>query len=412
MPATRQVPSSTYRLQFSHRMAGRTRPDGGARGVMMMLTVATATGSLGLGAGGTAGALVAVELTGRTAAAGWPLSVLVLGQAAGAVLISHVTRLADRWIALASGYGTGAVGAVLVVLAAEGDSFPAMLGASFLLGAANAAVMLTRYAVVEVTPPQVRGRALGTVFGATAVGAVVGVLVLGPSAAVAKELGVSGFLGLYLLAGLAFVGAASMLLHLRATLRRWHRADPGQRDDEPARPARGRALWVPLGLLAVTNLVMTAIMVVAPVHLHAHGQALEVIGVITALHVLLMFGPSPLTGWLADRAGGLTVTAAGVGLLALAALAGGVLDASDPWAAACFLALLGLGWNAGVVGGSALLASDRGQLRAQGYGEIAMGFAATLGSPAAGMLVASGEFAVLCLVVAAAAAVSMAALLR
>lgn len=372
-------------------------------GVTAALATATAIGSLGLGAGGTAGALVAVELTGHTAAAGWPLGVLVVGQALGALLISRGTRLADRWLALAGGYGIGAAGAALVVLAGEIRSFPLMLAGSALLGVANAGVYLTRYGVIEVTDPQVRGRALGAVFGATAVGAVAGVFLLGPSAVVAHALGMSGFLGLYLLAVVAFVAAAVVLLRLRASLpvRR-----PATTDDSapPGRP--GRVLWVPLGLLAVTNLGMTAIMVVAPVHLRSHGQTLELIGVVTAVHVLLMFGPSAVTGRLADRVGGLAVAVGGLGLLAAAALVGGVVDAADPWASGCFLALLGLGWNCGVVGGSALLAtslSGPGQLRAEGYGETAMGFAAALGSPVAGMLVAGGGFGVLSLAVAAAA---------
>jgi MFS family permease len=391
---------------FDRPTAGAAAPGGvpmTPRAVMTALTLATAIGSLGLGAGGTAGALVAVELTGRAAAAGWPLGVLVVGQAVGALLISRVTRLADRWIAVAGGYGIGAAGAVLVVLAGQAGSFPAMLFGSFLLGAANAAVMLTRYAVVEVTEPEVRGRALGTVFSATAVGAVAGVFVLGPSATLAAALGVSGFLGLYLLALLAFVAAACVLLRLRASLRGRHLVGAAQRAVREDASDRTGALWVPLGLLAVTNLAMTAIMVVAPVHLHSHGQALQAIGVITALHVLLMFGPSAVTGWLADRAGGLAVATAGLGTLAIAALAGGVVDAANPWATTCFLALLGLGWNAGVVGGSALLATSVSGLRAEGYGETAMGFAAAVGSPAASTLVAGGGFGVLCLAVATAA---------
>jgi hypothetical protein len=61
-------------------------------------------------------------------------------------------------------------------------------------------------------------------------------------------------------------------------------------------------------------------------------------------------------------------------------------------------ALLGLGWNAGVVGGSTMLtrsvpASLR--LQTEGIGEVAMGLAAGAGAPVAGLIVAFGDFATL-----------------
>ena len=65
------------------------------------------------------------------------------------------------------------------------------------------------------------------------------------------------------------------------------------------------------------------------------------------------------------------------------------------------LVLLGLGWNFGIVGGSTLLsASTIPGLRphAEGIGEVAMGLAAGLGAPIAGVLVATGGFTSLWLV--------------
>jgi hypothetical protein len=100
--------------------------------------------------------------------------------------------------------------------------------------------------------------------------------------------------------------------------------------------------------------------------------------------VLCMFAPSPLTGWLADRAGSGTVTAIGAVLLAAAGVSGATLDTSAGTAMTAMLALLGLGWNAGVVGGSTMLAgSVPATLRPQteGIGEVVMGLAAGAGAP-------------------------------
>jgi hypothetical protein len=79
------------------------------------------------------------------------------------------------------------------------------------------------------------------------------------------------------------------------------------------------------------------------------------------------------------------------------------------------LVVLGLGWNAGVVGGSALLAASVDaelRPRSEGIGEATMGLAAAAGAPAAGALVALGGYAILCLAGAALAGMVLAARLR
>jgi hypothetical protein len=54
-----------------------------------VLALATAVGSTGLAAGGTAGALLGVEITGTEAAAGLPLGLLVVGSAATTATLSN-----------------------------------------------------------------------------------------------------------------------------------------------------------------------------------------------------------------------------------------------------------------------------------------------------------------------------------
>ena len=61
-------------------------------------------------------------------------------------------------------------------------SFVALLLGSTMLGAGNVAVFLARYAAAEVGGETIRGRALGTVFFAAAIGSILGPNLLGPSA--------------------------------------------------------------------------------------------------------------------------------------------------------------------------------------------------------------------------------------
>jgi MFS family permease len=136
-------------------MDAETTPE--RRATLVLLAVATAIGALGLAAGGSAGALLAEDMTGSTTWAGVPLGFLVLGSAAGALLISRQTSRAGRGRGLVLGYGVGVAGAAMVVAATEVDDFALLLAGSAALGAANAAIFLTRYAAADLGGESGRG---------------------------------------------------------------------------------------------------------------------------------------------------------------------------------------------------------------------------------------------------------------
>jgi MFS family permease len=361
---------------------------------LVLLVVATAVGSTGLSAGGTAGTLIAVDLTGSAALAGVPLGLLVVGSAAGAVLISRRSQQAGRVAGLRWGYALGALGAAIVVVGTAVESFGLVLAGSLALGVANAAVFLSRYAAAEVGGGAVRGRALGLVLGSAAVGAVASPNLLGPSGHLASWLGLPRLAGLHLVAVPSFLIAGALLAALPS------RSAVGQAD-RPRSPTgtwirdaiKGTRVRLALVVLAATNLVMVATMAVAPAHLEAHGYSLGGIGLVVSVHVLGMFAPSPLTGWLADRAGGGVVAGVGAVLLVGAGFGGAIAGAHDGPAFTAVLVLLGIGWNAGVVGGSTMLVASvppAVRQNAEGIGEVAMGLAAGAGAPIAGLMVAAG----------------------
>jgi MFS family permease len=378
--------------------AGRSRP------ALPLLAASTAIGSLGLAAGGTAAALLAVETTGRDAAAGLPLGALAAGQAVASLLVARLTSRAGRGAGLTAGYAIGVLGALAVIAAAVLGNFPFMLAGSLLLGGANAAIFLSRYAAADIGGPQARGRALGTVLFATTLGTVAGPALLVPTGRLAERLGLPRLTGLYLVAVAAFATAALVVAGLsRSGLPELGRdsrvagaGGPGQpitRGQLAAalRPAPVRAALVVLG---GTNLIMVAIMAVAPVQLLHHGHDLGFVGLAVSLHVAAMFAPSPVTGWLADRVGAAPVAAAGAVLLILAGI-GGLDDHPGGPDMVALLIVLGLGWNCGVVGGSALLAASVPAAlrpRSEAIGEASMGLAAAAGAPAAGLVVALGGF--------------------
>jgi MFS family permease len=380
------------------------------RRTMRVLVVAQLLGALGLAAGGTAGALLAEHLTGSAAAAGLPLSLLVLGSGVGAVAVARVMRDHGRRTGLAAAYLAGTIGAALVVAAAGWESWPLLLAGSLLLGGGNAAVMLARYAAADLSTH--RGRSISTVVTAASVGAVAGPNLLGPAGPVAEAVGLPAPAGLFLLAIPAFLAAALVLVAFL-------RPDPLQvarvaapSAEQPAAGGRGelavllgdRHIRLALLVLAIANLAMVGMMAVAPVHLHHHGAAMGTIGLIVGAHIAAMYLPSPLTGWLADAVGARVVAAAGA-LLLLAAGAVAAVAGSTRVGVIIALLLLGVGGNAGLIGGSALLrdapVSPSLRTRAEGLGELGMGAAAAVGGSGAGLLLAGGGFGLLGLVAAA-----------
>ena len=235
------------------------------RRTLALLALATAIGSAGLAAGGTAGALLGAEITGTDAAAGLPLGVLVVGQVVAALLVSNTTGRVGRDSSLAFGYALGVTGAVLVILAAVANSIALLLAVSTVLGSGNTAVFLAGYAAADIGGDAMRGRAIGTVLFAAALGAVVSPNLLGPSGELARLLGLPPLTGLYVIAVLCFSVAALLLaavsnsgapyLSSRAALLGAHTSSRVSQEDIihglSASPTRAA-----LAILAATNLVM------------------------------------------------------------------------------------------------------------------------------------------------------------
>ncbi|MFI6504853.1 MFS transporter [Nonomuraea typhae] len=374
------------------------------RGVLALLAVATATGSTGLAAGGTAGALLGAELGGSSAAAGFPVALLVVGSAGGAMLVSAETGRGRRGRGLALGYLIGAAGAIVVILAAAARSFPLLLIGSVVLGVANSSVFMARYAALAVRRAEGGGLALGAVFAGTAAGAVLSPLLLGPAGAAAEAAGLPGPTGLYLVAVVAF-GLAALMFMAASSPRMplLGRAAPVLSGPGVAAPSAARVLGglrghrarTALVTLAVANFVMVALMTVAPVRMMGGGQGLEPIGVIVALHVAGMFAPSPISGHLVDRLGAHAVLTLGWVLLLAVSLTGLLVSVHGTLAMAIHLLVLGVGWNCGIVAGSALLAAAvPGGLRphAEGAGEVVMQLAAMLGAPVASLITAAAGY--------------------
>jgi MFS family permease len=138
--------------------------------------------------------------------------------------------------------------------------------------------------------------------------------------------------------------------------------------------------------IALSHATMVALMSMAPVHLRDHGASLTVVGFTISLHVAGMYALSPVFGALADRVGRMPVILVGQAVL-LGALVTFWLAGESATAMTVGLILLGLGWSASVVAGSALISDavdvhDRAPL--QGFSDLSMNSAGALAGALAG----------------------------
>ena len=378
------------------------------RRTVRVLLAAQVLAGAGLAAGITVGALLAEDMLGATSLAGLPSALFTGGSAAAAVGVGRLSQRAGRRPGLATGYAVGAIGGAGVVLAAVVDSVPLLLLSLLLYGSGTATNLMARYSAADLAAPDRRGRAVSSVLFATTLGAVAGPNLVQPMGSVAAALGIRELAGPFILASTAYALAAiavatslrpDPLLTARA-LARQAADDAAARGAAPTAPAPTDLALLRLGGLTMitTQLVMVAIMTMTPVHMRDHGHGLGAAGVVISLHVLAMFAPSPVTGMLVDRLGPRPlVAAAGVTLLAA-----GLLAAAAPPQSVTLLTvalvLLGLGWNVGLVAGTALLTDAvplERRARTQGDVDLGVALAGATGGIGSGLVVAAGSFAAL-----------------
>jgi predicted MFS family arabinose efflux permease len=261
----------------------------------------------------------------------------------GALLMRRIGRRKGFMFAA----GVAAIGAVLATVAVMQHSFALLCLAVFFIGQNNAFVLQYRFAAAESVEPQHSGRAVSLVL-------LGGILAgyLGPQIGnSAKGLLPTLYAGPFaVLAGL-YILAIGILFFLRDVL------PPKQAEASSGRPL-GEIVRQPnfqVALLAgvasygLMNFIMTA----TPLHMHGTGFTLGDTAFVIQSHIIAMYVPSLITGFLVERLGTVRIMTAGALLMAGCTIAGLLSTAfAGYWVA---LVLLGLGWNLLFVGGTVLL---------------------------------------------------------
>jgi MFS family permease len=381
------------------------------RRTLVVVIISQIFGGAGLAAGVTVGALLAQQMLGGAGLAGLPAALFTLGSAGAAFLVGRISQRRGRRAGLTSGFIAGGMGAAGVVLAAATNSVILLFIALLVYGAGTATNLQARYAGTDLATPQRRATAISLAMVSTTLGAVAGPNLVTPMGDFATALGIPALAGPFLLAAAAYLLAGLVLSF-------WLRPDPfllasamsaqdrqntaaaAEVPSAPAPPRSTRGVTVGTTVMVLTQVAMVAIMTMTPVHMQAHGHGLTEVGVVIGIHIGFMYLPSLVTGVLVDRLGRIPVAiAAGVTLLA-AGIVAATAPAESMVQLMIALALLGLGWNFGLISGTALIVDAtpiETRAKTQGSVDVLIALAGASGGALSGIVVAGTSYAVLSL---------------
>ena len=272
------------------------------------------------------------------------------------------------------------------------------------MGAGSAASLQARFAATDIPVDKKVGKDLSLVVWATTIGAVTGPNLFGPGEAVGQWLGLPELTGPFV-----FTIIAQML----ATTVFWFglRPDPllvaRQIDAQNVKVRKKLSIASAFSTLAkfpvagyaivsiaLSHMTMVAVMSMTPVHVTSHGGSLVFVGFVISLHILGMYAFAPLFGILSDKIGPTWTILAGQAIFVAALLIAG-LGSEEEHLVTIGLFLLGLGWSAATVAGSALLVvsvpTDE-KTNVQGLSDSIQNLAGATGGAVAGSIVALSLF--------------------
>lgn len=382
---------------------------------LWVLAVSQIFGTIGVGVAPSIGILLAEEVTSSEAWAGLARTASTLGAALLGLPLGNLAARFGRRFALSSGWWLAALGALLLVPAAQFQLVVPLFAGLLLIGSGSAISLQARFAATDLASDDHKGRSLALIVWVGTIGTVLGPNLGIPGRMIGDATGLHVYAGAFLIAGVAMVLAGLLVFLLM-------RPDPlllNRQSDQlagaalPARQrgglkrfalelrANSRARYAVVAILSA-QIVMVAIMTMTPIHITHHGGTVSLVGITISLHILGMYALAPLVGYVADRWG--NRFSIGVGLLIFAGSlrAGGLHPEKMGWIMTSLI-LLGIGWSFINVSGSALFAkviSKQDRASVQGGVDALSNLCGAAAAFAAGPLMALSSFSALTIVAA------------
>jgi len=375
------------------------------RRVLRTLVLGQLLSGFGVGVVVSIGALLAEKLSGTPAWAGAGATFSTLGTAVWAFPLARLASNRGRRVALVTGSSIAIAGALLSVLAGILGWFPLLLVGFFGLGAASAIGLQARFAATDLPSLRHSGRDIAIVVWGTTIGAVIGPNLFEPGEALGNLLHLPHLTGPFLITVMAQIaGSTAFFIGLRPdpllTARSLDSSKTGLRPKVSLPAAFGilgknpKARFAILAI-ALSHMVMVAVMSMTTVHMKGMGFDLVIVGFTISLHVAGMYALSPVFGWLADRWGRVPLIIISQLMLGASLMFTWFGD-MDRFSLSIGLLLLGLGWSAGTVSGSALLTdsvSGDEKPNVQGLSDALQSLSGAGGGAIAGVILASVTYA-------------------
>jgi len=333
--------------------------------------------------GGLAGLMIAPS----PALATIPIFLIVFGSMTTAPWLSALMQKYGRRVGFFVGALGGALGAGIASLGLYLDNFAVFLIGSYLTGIYMSAHGFYRFAAADSASDDFRPRAISYVMAGGLLSALIGPQLV----KFTSDATVVPFLGTYLSVVLINLIGVTLFFFLDVPPPKAPSADAPQarsRRELLRDPKIAVAIICGMVSYALMNLMMTS----TPLAVVGCGFPTGTAADIVSAHVIAMYAPSFFTGHVIARFGAVRVVALGLFLLALAgavALMG--VELTNFFIA---LVLLGIGWNFGFIGATAMLtqahpAHERG--RVQGLNDFLVFGCVTLASLSSGVLMSLGE---------------------
>lgn len=296
------------------------------------------------------GGIVGQTLSSTPALATLPVSLYNLGLAMGTIPAAMVMKRLGRRSGYLIGASIGVVSGLVATLGIVGATFVIFCLGTFMAGFYGAYVQSYRFAAADAATGPLKAKAISWVM----IGGLAAAII-GPQLVIwtRDALPAAPFAGSFLSQAALALLALPVLMLLRA---------PKPAPAAPGAQAAGRPLGeimrTPRFMLAVAAGVvsyglMAFVMTAAPMAMVGCGFTVGEAAFGIQWHVLAMFAPSFFTGNLIARYGKEKITALGLVLIAasgVVALAG--LDLENFFIS---LVLLGIGWNFGFIGATAMV---------------------------------------------------------
>ncbi|HXK53332.1 MAG TPA: MFS transporter [Hyphomicrobiales bacterium] len=322
--------------------------DARARRNARLLAIGQALGGSGsviiISSGGIIGHMLAEE----KALATLPVTCYILGTALSTLPVNLMMRRLGRRAGYMFGAATGIVAALVAAYAIHVGSFWLFALGTLLVGPYWAQVQSYRFAAADLASDRFVAKAISWVL----VGGIASA-VIGPQVVIWTKDLFPPFLFLGTFSASAVLAFMALILMSRIDIPRPAPPAPG----DGARPlsaimAQPRFV-VSAGCGAVSFASMSLVMTATPLAMVGCGLSADMAALGIQWHVLAMFAPSFITGRLIGRFGKEKIVAAGlVSLSVSAVIAISGLSVWHFWAALVFL---GLGWNFGFIGATAML---------------------------------------------------------